>query len=96
MVLTMQILSYISSHSAKRYLSPVIASLESSCLCTRTILGGVDQTEDVVQDEEAALAIGLEVEALGVAHGLLLLIDLFRKVSNGVLRSGKPSLHDIP
>jgi hypothetical protein len=49
----------------------------------RLFLGSVDQTEDVVQDEEAALSIGLEVEALGVAHGLRLFIDLFHGVSIG-------------
>lgn len=59
---------------------------KSSYWVVRPFLGSVDQTEDVVQDEEAALAIGLEVEALGVAHGLLLLIDLFQIVSIGAIR----------
>lgn len=51
--------------------------MQSSFLaCTYALnLGSVDETEDVVQNEEAAGAIGLELEALGVAHGLLLLIN---------------------
>lgn len=39
-------------------------------------LCSVDQAEDVVKDEVAAGAVGLQLEELGVAHGLLLLIDL--------------------
>lgn len=38
--------------------------------------GGVDQTEDIVQHEVAARVIGLQREALGVVHGLLLLVNL--------------------
>lgn len=39
--------------------------------------GSVDKTEDVVEHKVAAGAIGLQLEALSVVHGLLLLIDLF-------------------
>lgn len=48
----------------------------SSKLCL--LRGSVDQTENVVENEIAAGAIRLELEALGVVHWLLLLIDLFR------------------
>lgn len=37
---------------------------------------GVNQPEDVVENEVASLTIGEELEGLGVAHGLLLIINL--------------------
>lgn len=46
------------------------------CFGARNLLGAVDQTEDIVEHEVASGAIGLQLEALGVVHGLLLLIDL--------------------
>lgn len=39
--------------------------------------GSVDQAEDVVENEIAAGTVGLELEALSVVHGLLLLVDLY-------------------
>ena len=39
-------------------------------------LCGVDETENVVEDEVAASAVGAKLESLGVAHGALLLVDL--------------------
>lgn len=46
------------------------------CFGARNLLGAVDQTEDIVEHEVASGAIRLQLEALGVVHGLLLLIDL--------------------
>lgn len=48
----------------------------SFLLPTRRLCGGVDQSEDVVEDKVAASSIGHELESLGVAHGSLLLVDL--------------------
>ena len=42
---------------------------------------GVYQSEDVVEDEVAAGAVGEKLEGLCVAHGLLLLVDLRYSVS---------------
>jgi hypothetical protein len=39
-------------------------------------LGAVDQTEDIVEHKVAAGTIGLQLEALSVVHGLLLLVNL--------------------
>lgn len=49
-------------------------------------LCGVDQAEDVVENEVAAVSVGLQLEELGIAHGLLLLINLFQSVSIGAIR----------
>ena len=38
--------------------------------------GRIDQTEDIVENEVASLAVGKKLERLGVAHGLPLLVDL--------------------
>jgi hypothetical protein len=46
------------------------------CFGAHNLLGAVDQTEDVVEHEVASGTIGLQLEALGVVHGLLLLVDL--------------------
>lgn len=46
------------------------------CFRPRNLLGAVDQTEDIVEHEVASGAIGLQLEALGVVHGLLLLVNL--------------------
>ena len=46
------------------------------CFGARNLLGAVDQTEDIVEHEVASGAVGLQLEALGVVHRLLLLIDL--------------------
>ena len=45
------------------------AALASSCC-------GIDQSENIVEDEVASLAIREELEGLGVAHGLLFIVDL--------------------
>lgn len=55
-------------------------------------LSTVDQTEDVVEDEVASLAVGLELEGLRVIHGLLLLIDLRYRDSNSRLANLAPSV----
>jgi len=55
------------------FLQPTI---NPSFLHARFHLCTVDQAEDVVENEVAALAIGLELEGLSVVHGPLLLIDL--------------------
>lgn len=57
----------MSPHSSRRSIFIQVALLR----------GSVDQTEDIVENEVAAGAVGLELEALGVVHGLLLLVDLF-------------------
>lgn len=44
------------------------------------LCGGVDQTEDVVEDEVAARAVGEQLEALAVVHGLLFLVDLHNRL----------------
>lgn len=51
--------------------------------------GSVDQAEDVVENEIAAGAVGLELEALGVVHGLLLLVDLYVWKVLGVIIVGE-------
>ena len=48
-------------------------------------LSTVDQTEDVVEDEVASLAVGQKLEGLRVVHGLFLLIDLKYGNSNSKL-----------
>lgn len=53
---------------------PVIASWY--LLRAHDLLGAVDQTEHIVKDEVASGTIGLQLEALGVVHGLLLLVNL--------------------
>lgn len=40
------------------------------------LCGGVDESEDVIEDEVATSSIGQELEGLGVRHGSLLLVDL--------------------
>jgi hypothetical protein len=43
----------------------------------------VNQTENIVEDEVAALSIWKELEGLGIVHGLLLLIDLQDMLDDG-------------
>jgi hypothetical protein len=43
----------------------------------------VNQTENIVEDEVAALSIWKELEGLGIVHGLLLLIDLQDMLEDG-------------
>lgn len=56
-----------------------LSSRRRICFEPHDLLGAVDQTEDIVEHKVAARAIGLQLEALGVVHGLLLLIDLLKK-----------------
>lgn len=70
-----------NAHPAKRY-SP--SSRRSNYIRVTHLRRGVDQTENVVEHEVAAGAVGLELEALGVVHGLLLLVDLFMMRVSGV------------
>lgn len=58
----------------------------------RFLRGSVDQTEDVVQNEVAAGTVGLELEALGVVHGLLLLVNLFEITVRTILVVKKGTL----
>lgn len=53
-----------------------LSSRRGICFGASNLLGAVDQTEDIVEHEVASGAIGLQLEALGVVHGLLLLVDL--------------------
>lgn len=53
-----------------------LSSRRGICFGAHNLLGAVDQTEDIVEHEVASGTIGLQLEALGVVHGLLLLIDL--------------------
>jgi hypothetical protein len=51
------------------------STIDPSSVHARFHLCTVDQAENVIKNEVAALAIGLELEGLGVVHRPLLLID---------------------
>lgn len=48
----------------------------TTTVTTEKLRRRVDQPEDIVENVIASLAIGKELEGLGVAHGLLFLINL--------------------
>lgn len=41
------------------------------------LCGGVDKSEDIVEDKVASGTVREELEGLGVGHGPLFLVDLF-------------------
>lgn len=75
MTLDLQIY-HLGAYVPTRQRSVPPSSRRSNLNRVLVLRGGVDQAEDVVENEIAAGAVGLELEALGVVHGLLLLVDL--------------------